>query len=81
MRCNSSILVGNSFKPCCNEATEILWCPTWISAGRGPINVCANHAKGFKPEFNPHAKDGEFYWGNDAQAAYIRIGTTRQTRF
>lgn len=81
MFCQSSNPKGNGFVPCDNKATDILWCPTWTTAGRGPQAICVEHAKNFKPEFNKHAKDGEFYWGDAAHEAYKRIGVTRATTF
>jgi hypothetical protein len=62
--------LGKSFKRCTNDATNKLWCPTWISAAHGWIHICDECAKVFKPQFNIHAKDGVFFWGDDAVAAF-----------
>lgn len=58
------------FEPCQQEATERVWCPTWISADEGPRVMCERHARNFKPEFNKYAKDGVFHWGADADREY-----------
>jgi hypothetical protein len=68
MKCESCDLAPNlsRFIPCKNESVTVLWCPTWTTASGGPMHICEQHARNFKPEFNPHAKDGAFYWGDDA---------------
>ena len=81
MICEQTNLVGLQFERCQNPADEKVWCPIWVSAGRGAFHLCSHHAKNFKPEFNPHAKDGEFFWGDAADEAYKRIGLTRATKF
>lgn len=83
MRCAQTNLSSNHqrFEPCPNEGTEILWCPTWMSAGKGPMPICREHAKNFKPEHNKNVQpDAEFYWGQAALDAFERIGCDRQTK-
>jgi hypothetical protein len=36
-----------------------------------PIYLCTEHAQNFKPEFNPNAKAGTFYWGEEANTQYV----------
>ena len=58
------------FVRCTKTATHTCWCPTWISAEEGPMELCEEHTHNFRPEFNKHAKDGNFYWGEEAVAQY-----------
>ena len=60
---------------CQYPATYLVWCPTWLSVGgcdAEPIWLCEEHARNFMPAHNPHAKDGEFYWGADAVKAHAQ---------
>lgn len=58
---------------CPGHVTETVWCPTWIAAHDGPLRVCAECSKRFKPEFNPHAARGVFYWGDAARSEYEKM--------
>ena len=60
--------------PCPREAAERVWCRTWIGAERGPIDVCSECAKVFKPEHNKHCQSSlDFHWGADADWAYHEL--------
>lgn len=72
-RCQQTELSGLQFVPCKNEATEVLWCPTWITSNEGPMNLCEHHAKNFKPEHNPMANGGDWHWGADAYDTFQRV--------
>ncbi len=61
---------------CCNcklQGTMRIWCPTWISAHKGPQWYCDEHAKVFNPEFNEHSKGGQFFYGDEAQKAFESV--------
>lgn len=62
--------------PCQQPVTKRLWCPTWID-NAGPMDLCEHHARNFMPEFNEHSCDGEWYWGEQADAKWKEIGTTQ----
>ena len=81
MMCRGNEYKAGKFVQCGHPTDTIVWCPTWINAGEGPMPVCDEHARSFKPEFNPYAKNGEFYWNADANEAFARIGGSRATKF
>jgi hypothetical protein len=55
------------------RATHRLWCPTWIGSERGPIDICEEHARTFKEDKNPSAKNGSWHWGEDADKAFKSV--------
>lgn len=50
-----------------------VWCPTWVSADKGPIDLCYECYKVFSPGINPHAADGHFFIGDLADAAFRTV--------
>ena len=69
MYCEMTYYVGNDSRQCGHQASEVLWCPTWINAEQGPMHLCSEHSRGFKPEFNKNA-EGLFYWGKEAHEQF-----------
>lgn len=56
------------------EATKRLWCPTWLTSEKGPIDLCEECAKTFMPEHNnTGASDGSWHWGDEADAAFASV--------
>jgi hypothetical protein len=60
-------------RPDKNAATRRLWCPTWIGAEKGPINLCDSHAENFQPEHNYNATGGSWHWDADADIAFKQV--------
>lgn len=61
---------GSRALPCVNEATEVIWCPTWVSAYLGPHHFCASCAEVFDESKNASAAHGQFFFGERAQQAF-----------
>jgi hypothetical protein len=72
MKCYQRILPNGaqSFVDCPNEATHRVWCPTWLSAEKGPIDICEKCSRIFDPMHNKYATDGTFYWGANADKQF-----------
>jgi hypothetical protein len=56
-----------------NEATRLLWCPTWVDSYEGPLSLCDEHAKMFMPEHNTNASTGSWHWDEEANTAFQSI--------
>ena len=54
----------SGYLQCHCAATTALWCPTWISAENGPMQLCDRHADHFRKS------EGEWHWGADAYDAF-----------
>jgi hypothetical protein len=77
MKCCSQNFKAKSLDliPCDREATEKIWCASWINSINGPQCFCAEHAENFQSKFNKNMKpedDKKFFWKNDAEVAYMQ---------
>lgn len=70
MICENCVAAKN---PIPNEATLTVWCPTWITADEGPRNICAKCNEVFDPNKNPNAKDGDFFYDEEAKEIFKNI--------
>lgn len=61
------------FVPCTKEGEFCIWCPTWYNASKGPSTFCREHSNVFRPEINPNAADGLFFWGDEANDAFQSV--------
>ena len=61
---------GNPLRHNPREATKRLWCPTWITASKGPIDLCDEHAMVFMPEHNLNANRGSWHLGDEADKTF-----------
>jgi len=66
---------------CDRPARLKVWCPTWTQAAQGPMNVCSNCARRFQPKHNPNTIKGNFFWNQEADEAFARIGDSQATKF
>ena len=82
MQCQYVECAGQGgFERCTVVAAFEVWCPTWVTAEEGPMHLCADHARNFMPEHNPHARNGMFYWGEKATEEYeITIPAEKRKR-
>lgn len=71
-RCESRMLneTHDGYVYCGYTSVRRVWCPTWTTADKGPMNFCEAHARMFMPSFNENAKDGVFHWGEDADMKF-----------
>ena len=67
--CPTWINIDGTIPQCVTEQWAIIRRSPLQWSTRKPLWLCAECAKTFKPEFNPHCK-GEFYWGENALAEY-----------
>lgn len=72
MKCQSTSLVHGFIQKCKNEAVTRVWCPTWIGAEDGPLNVCDTHLAIFDKR-NPFAPEGAFFFGDNAQKVFESV--------
>lgn len=58
---------------CQNQATRRVWCPTWVNANEGPMDLCEEHCSTFDETKNPRATSGSFFWGDAADEAFSDV--------
>jgi hypothetical protein len=56
---------------CGEQATHVVWCPTWIGTDKGPIGYCDKDVKVFTE--NEHAKSGQFFFGQEAHDRFNSV--------
>lgn len=70
MNCNFCVAenkVDNLNNPV-NEATTLIWSPTWSTADRGPAKLCQHHIDEIK-----NHKRGTFLYGDDAKEGFNSV--------